>query len=256
VNSDCFYVGRFDRTLEPLLTNLPDAAETRWHHVNGYVAVVGSGLERGAVGEVASRTALTTLLDLTLETPDWILRYDDPSLADRVARRIVERLRQVDELLTSMSDTSGLVHALATSVTILALLAPEGLVAHVGNSRAYRLRRGSLVRLTHDHTSAQLLADAGLIDEADVRRHPRRDVVTRAVGLGDGSVAADVERFECAPGDSVVLCTGGVTEVVSDQEIADILEACDSSSFACYSLVDRAIARGARDSVTVIVGRA
>jgi serine/threonine protein phosphatase PrpC len=252
---DSFYVGRFDRTLEPILTSMPDAAETRWHNVNGYVAIVAGGLDQGALGEVASRTALATLLDLTLETPDWILRYDDPALVERVSMRIFDRLRHVDELLASMGETTGRPGALAVSLTIVALLPPDGLVAHVGGSRAYQLRGNSLLRLTRDHTSAQMLAGAGLIDPQDEAHHPTGDVVTGAVGLGTGSVSVDVERFQCVRGDRLLLCTDGLAETVSDREIADILGANESAAFACQQIVDRALARSGRDSVTVVVGR-
>ena len=255
VNTDTFYLGRFDRTLEPILTSLTQVAGVSWHHLAGYVAVVADGLDAGAIGEVASRTAVSTLLDLTLETPDWIMRLDEATLADRVSQRVANRLHRVDQLLTSIGEATLRPESMGTTMTIVAVLPPDGLVVHTGHSRAYLQRQQTLTRLTRDHTASQALADAGMIDDDDVAHHAGREVVLKAIGLGEGRLGADVTRFHLEPGDRVVVCSDGLTAAVSDDELNEVLSASASSALACRALVDLALARGGHDNVTVAVGR-
>jgi protein phosphatase len=255
VNTDTYYVGRFDRTLEPVLTSLAHVSGVSWDHAAGHVAIVADGLDVGAIGEVASRTAVGTLLELILETPDWIMRLDDPSLVEEVSRRVRGRLRQIDQLLASIGEATLRPPSMATTMTIVGVLPPDGLVAHVGHSRAYLQKAGSLARLTHDHTASQVLADAGLLDENFVAQHPAREAILRAVGLTDGRVDVDVVKFALQPGDRMVVCSDGLTAAVSDHELNGILSASTSSALACRALVDLALARGGHDNVTVVVGR-
>jgi PPM family protein phosphatase len=254
VNTDTFYVGRFDRTLEPVLTSLSDASAVSWDAVAGHVAIVADGLDIGAIGAVASRTAVGTLLELMLETPDWIMRLDDPSLVEEVSRRVRRRLRQIDQLLASIGESTPLPQAMATTLTILGVLPPDGMVAHVGHSRAYLQKAGSLVRMTHDHTASQALADVGLLEEGAVGQHPAREAILRAVGFNDERLVVDVVRFDFRPGDRVVVCSDGLTAAVTDDEVNEVLSASASSALACRALVDLALARGGHDNVTVIIG--
>jgi protein phosphatase len=255
VNTDTFYVGRFDRTLEPVLTSLSPASGVSWDHAAGYVAIVADGLDAGAIGEVASRTAVGTLLELILETPDWIMRLDDPSLVEEVSRRVRRRLDQIDQLLASIGEATLRPPSMATTMTIVGVLPPDGIVAHVGHSRAYLQKAGSLARLTHDHTASQALADAGLLEEDSVAGHPAREAILRALGRADGRADIDVVRFDLRPGDRIVVCSDGLTAAVSDGELNEILSASASSALACRALVDLALARGGRDNITVVVGR-
>ena len=253
VNTESFFVGRYDRTLEPVLASVPQAAGTSWHHDAGFLALLADGIHPDAPGEVASRTAIQTLLELAVETPDWIMRYDDPTLIEQVKRRIVSRLRLVDQLLSSMGVAIGHDDALAASVTILAVLPPDGIVAHVGRSRAYLQRAGALTRLTRDHTAAQAFAEAGV--DRTLAHHPNKDVLMRAVGFGDERLVVDMDHFTMEPGDRVTLCSDGLADAVSDDDLAEILTSSASSAIACRTLVDRALAVGVRENVTVIVGR-
>jgi PPM family protein phosphatase len=254
-NEDCFFLGRFDRMLQPVLTNLPDSVEQCWHYDAGFGVIVADGMGGEAAGEVASHTAVSTLIDLAVATPDWIMRYDDPSLVDEVIRRTEARIRQVDDLLQAIGRSQPRLAGLGTTITILALLPPHGLIVHVGDSRAYLMREGQLRQLTRDHTMAQQLADAGLIDPRDVPRHPTRNVLTSAAGHGGGLLTVDAHRLRVNSGDQILLCTDGLTGMLGDEDIAGVLAGPESAAGACQTLVDRALERGGRDNVTVVLGR-
>jgi PPM family protein phosphatase len=254
-NEDCFFVGRFDRMLQPILTNLLETAAPHWHYDSGYAAVVADGMGGKVAGEVASHTAVATLIDLAVDTPDWIMRYDDPSLVAQVSARIQERIKQVDELLQAIGRSQPKLAGMGTTVTVLAVLPPHALVAHVGHSRAYLMRGGELRQVTRDHTVAQKLVDAGLIDTEDVSRHPTSSVLTRAAGRSRGRLPVDVHRLSLVAGDQILLCTNGLTDMVADDDISRVLAGTESSALACKTLVDRALDRGGDDNVTVVVGR-
>jgi len=253
-NEDCFFLGVFDRMLQPVLTNLLQTVAPCWHYESGYVVVVADGMGGEVGGEVASHTAVSTLLDLAVDTPDWIMRYDEASFVDEVTRRIEERMRQVDEVLQEIGRSDPKLAGLGTTITALALLPPYAVLAHVGDSRAYLLRNGQLRQLTRDHTMAQHMVDAGLIDPADVASHPARSVLTRAAGHGGGLLTVDVHRLHLAHGDQVLLCSDGLTAMLGDDDIARVLADAPASATACKTLVSMALDRGGHDNVTVVLG--
>ena len=139
---DHFLVLRFGRFLEPLATNLPAAqAPSRCEDI-GYVMAVADGMGGHAAGEEASKLALTTLVGLVLDTPDWFLRMDDPPAAEEVMRRAAERFGRIDHALADEAAEDPKLHGLGTTLTLAASLGWDLLLAHVGDSRAYLLRGG------------------------------------------------------------------------------------------------------------------
>jgi protein phosphatase len=140
--------------------------------------------------------------------------------------------------------------------TVVALLIDGGqaTLAWTGDSRAYRLRRGALERLTRDHSLVQELLDRGEISELEAGQHPQRHVVTRAVGAGDPAPPAYAD-LDLQPGDALLLCTDGLTRCVPDSKISMLLGGAADPGNACRVLVEAALAAGAPDNVSVIVVR-
>jgi protein phosphatase len=140
---------------------------------------------------------------------------------------------------------------MGTTVTGLYWLRDRVAIVHVGDSRAYQLREGELWQITHDHTYVQRLIDAGRITEEEALVHPRRSVITRALD-GLAPVEADLSLREVRDGDRFLICTDGLSGVVSADEIGTILADGDPTG-AVTRLVDLALERGAPDNVTVVV---
>ncbi len=139
--------------------------------------------------------------------------------------------------------------------TVAALLAIDGCYACMwaGDSRIYLVRGGAITQISHDHTEVQELLDQGLISAEEARAWPRRNVITRAVGVND-QVVIEAEQGEALPGDVFVLCTDGLTTHVRDEEIAAAASAVPPRE-ACKALIDKALDRGGTDNVTVVVAR-
>jgi serine/threonine protein phosphatase PrpC len=211
-------------------------------YAGSYLLAVADGMGGHAAGEIASAVTIATLsaLDVPgLSTADVL-----PALAAGVD----DASARISEISQGGSTMAGL------GTTAVAIYWTPGRISivHVGDSRAYLLRGGELTQLTHDHTYVQGLVDAGRISPAEASRHPRRNIITRAI---DGSlpVESDLSIREARAGDRFLLCTDGLSGVVADDEIAEVLGQGDPTGTVTL-LVDLALERGAPDNVTVVVG--
>jgi serine/threonine protein phosphatase PrpC len=156
-----------------------------------------------------------------------------------------------DNVLTAISK-DGSLHGMGTTVVGLLLSGPTAAVAHVGDSRAYRLRNGRLDQLTQDHTWVHEQVVAGLLSQEQARSHPLKNVVTRALG-GETDVVVDVREVQVQPGDLYLLCSDGLTGMLSDGEIRDRLGSGRGLHEICRTLVNEANSRGGLDNVTVVL---
>ena len=210
--------------------------------------LLADGMGGAAAGEVASAEALAACRDRLRQ-----------ALAGRPAEGLCEQLRMavehanqaVHELAQTRSGLRGM------GTTLLAALCSQQrcYVAHVGDSRAYLWRGGALHQLTRDHSMVQQWVDAGILDPQDARRSPSRHIITRAIGPS-GSVAADVVDFALQPGDLLLACTDGLTDMLSDAEISALCAAwADAGSESLSELLDQliaaALAKGGSDNITV-----
>jgi protein phosphatase len=141
---------------------------------------------------------------------------------------------------------------MGTTLTMTVSLGSHILIAHVGDSPVFLLRRGELHRLTRDHTMAQQMArHASVPVEAVPTRY--RHMLTQAIGVRDSGGEPDVCRLTLEDGDRLLICTDGLTDMVDDETITGIMNAGKSSEESCRALVSLALERGGRDNVTVVV---
>jgi protein phosphatase len=253
-NEDHYLVFRSSRTLKTLLTNLADRhVPDRFDEV-GYALVVADGMGGMAAGEVASSMALSVVVNLSLHSPQWIMRIGDEE-AREMMRRIRQRVRQVGAIVARKGRADPALAGMGTTLTATYSIGADLFLCHVGDSRAYLFHDGRLHRLTNDHTLAQALADAGRIPAEQVSTHRLRHVLTRALGLQGGDVEPEVQHLHVNDGDRLLLCTDGLTEMVADDEIAEVLRRVEPSQDACAALVACALDHGGRDNVTVVLAR-
>ena len=251
-NEDQFFVTRLTRSLETMLTSLPAGdVPQRADEVN-YLMVVADGMGGHAAGEVASRLAISGMVRLALDFPDWFFKVDEerlPEIEDR-ARHLVQ---QIGAELVERGRQDAALRGMGSTMTGVRSLGRDLLVAHVGDSRAYLFRAGRLHRLTKDHTYAQLLVDIGQLQACDVPDSGKRHILTNVLGGSLGHVRVDIDLLQLEHGDRVLLCSDGLTDLVDDDTIAKALMGTHSSKEACAQLVQLALDSGGRDNVTVIV---
>lgn len=161
-----------------------------------------------------------------------------------------EAFHRVDLNIHDVSLRVKELEGMGTTLSAMVLLKDTALIAHVGDSRIYRLRNHSLKRLTKDHTMAQLSVEMGYMDEEKAASHPQRHILTDVVGQGFDEVQTRLETI--AEGDLFLLCTDGLHHEVSEPKIQEILESFSTENGACDSLVQEAIREGGRDNITVI----
>jgi len=204
--------------------------------------IVADGMGGHAAGELASAMAVATFAEISEEdvAPQEVLEY--------LAAGVDLLSERIGDVIAAEPSNQGM----GTTLTGLAWLGDRMAVVHVGDSRAYLLRDGALDQITKDHTYVQSLVDAGEITQQEAARHPRRNLLNRAVD-GIHSVEADLSMRETRPGDRYLLCTDGLSGVVSDEELAEVLRQDADPTGAVTRLVDMALEAGAPDNVTVVV---
>ena len=251
-NEDHFLVARVGRSLHTLFSNLPEGEVPNRFDENGWVMMVADGMGGAAGGEVASSMAISTLVNIFLDVPDWIMQLDDDR-ATEIMRRAVSYYKKVDTALSERAAADPILQGMGSTMTLGYSLANDLFVVHVGDSRLYLMRNGNLQQLTKDQTHAQALADAGMIKREEVATHRLRHVLTNALGGNVDTVEVEIQRARLHDGDRLLLCTDGLTDMVDDDAIAEVMLQARQPGTACKSLVERALANGGRDNVTVIV---
>lgn len=254
-NEDTFLLSRFGRYLEVAQSNLPPGAAPASADVRGFGLVVADGIGGSEAGEQASRLAVSGLVRLVLQTPDWILRLDEQPLLDEVMRRAAERYEQVGRMMAAESQANPALTGYGTTLTVAFSVGRDLFVGNVGDSRAYLFRDGHLGQLTRDHTVAQRLVDQKHIDRVDAAAQHLRSVLTQSLGDHGRPVTPDVSHLMLQDEDCVLVCSDGLTDMVPDAAIAVVLGGGAAAQPTCQTLVDLALAAGGKDNVTVAVAR-
>jgi protein phosphatase len=212
----------------------------------GHLCVVCDGMGGHAAGREAAELALSAIFETFDQMPDGTA----PALVLRAA--VEEASRRIHTMRTS---EIALGRPGSTAVAVL-MHAGGTEVAHVGDSRAYLVHEGQISRLTRDHSMVQEMVDRGLLTPQQAAHHPDANRITRALGMADEvEVELRPQPVLHVPGDAFVLCSDGLSDLVEDAEILEIVGS-EPAAQAVGKLVDLANARGGHDNVTVVVLRA
>jgi serine/threonine protein phosphatase PrpC len=213
--------------------------------VSPQLIAVADGMGGHAAGEVASKIAVQVLKSLvpTLISAD----IDQDSVEDL----LMHSLHSIDSEISLV--TAEEIEKRGMGTTLTALLIRDGYISllHVGDSRCYRLRGNTLEQLSNDHTVIQELLDQGAISQAEAAEHPQRSMLTQAL-RGDGDVTPVLQMYEVKKGDRYLLCSDGLSGVLTEKEIKICLKKSDKDE-AVKFLVDATYVNGAPDNVTVLI---
>jgi PPM family protein phosphatase len=231
-------------------TGISDVGRVREGNEDAYlvadsVFAVADGMGGHVAGEVAASTALEPIRAL-----DGRVFSDSDAAADALRTAVVE----ANETVSRMAADEPSYRGMGTTLTAAMLEGQRLHVAHVGDSRAYLLRGGRFSQLTDDHTLVQHLIDEGQITREEAASHPQRSIITRAIGVSP-DVDVDSLTFELQPGDAVLLCSDGLTGVVDDLQIAEVLADGADAEAALRRLVRIANDAGGPDNITAVLLR-
>ena len=205
------------------------------------VFVVADGMGGAQAGEVASRLAIEAF---ERGLPD------DGSPEDRLATRVREANHQIYERSRADRGRAGM----GTTLTAAYVDDAHVAIAHVGDSRAYLFRGGSLQRLTQDHSLVDELVRRGKLTEEQAAEHPQRSIITRALGP-EPDVEVDTWTYPARPGDVVLLCSDGLTSMISEERVREVLATHENLDAAADALIGEANEAGGRDNITVVLFR-
>jgi len=213
--------------------------------VSPQLIAVADGMGGHAAGEVASRIAVEVLQSLTpaLTSED----IDEDSVEDL----LMHSLHSIDSEISVVTDEDNEKRGMGTTLTALLIRDKYISLLHVGDSRCYRLRGNTLEQLSSDHTVIQELLDQGAISAAEAVEHPQRSMLTQAL-RGDGDVTPVLQMYEVKKGDRYLLCSDGLSGVLTEKEIKVGLKKSDKDE-AVKFLVDATYVNGAPDNVTVLI---
>ena len=213
--------------------------------VSPQLIAVADGMGGHAAGEVASRIAVEVLQSLL---PSLVSAEIDE---DSVEDLLMHSLHSIDSEISLVTDEEIEKRGMGTTLTALLIRDKYISLLHVGDSRCYRLRGNTLEQLSNDHTVIQELLDQGAISPAEAVEHPQRSMLTQAL-RGDGDVTPVLQMYEIKKGDRYLLCSDGLSGVLTEKEIKIGLKKTDKDE-AVKFLVDATYVNGAPDNVTVLI---
>jgi protein phosphatase len=252
-NQDQFLIAELAKSMHVQQSSVAQAS-TQFGDDRGHLLVVADGIAGSAGGEHASALAVGSVEDFALNTLKWFFHHEGGE-GQNVLIDLQTALRQADLLVFQEAASHPELRGMGTTLTMAYILGSTLFVIHVGDSRCYILRAGLLYQLTHDHTVAQELANQGIMTSEMAATHAYSHVITNAVGGSSPGLQAEVHKLAIGAGDVILLCSDGMTDMLADARIAEILRAETDPASACRRLVDEALAAGGRDNVTGIVAR-
>ena len=218
--------------------------------------VVADGVGGHAAGEVASQAVvedIVAFVEATLAmSPDqtWPIPFDPEQSVN--ANRLRAGFRMGNRRLAAQIASSSELRGMATTAVAVLIDGGTGTLAHVGDSRAYRLRDGQLDRLTRDHSWVEEQIRIGALSETAARQHPWRNIVTRALS-GSEDLEVEIQEVALQSGDRLLLCSDGVFTVLDDDQIRDVLRREIELDQLCHALIQGANDGGGPDNVTAVV---
>jgi protein phosphatase len=222
--------------------------------------VVADGMGGHAAGEVASRLAVESIerhmagvpqADQTAPSDASTQTFDAGLPAP--ARKVITAIRMANQEIVRSVRHDASMRGMGTTVVLAYIQGRRVYIGSVGDSRAYLVRDEEITQLTDDHTFVNEQVRAGTLTPAEARRHPARNILTRAVGSSE-DVDADVVEHDLEVGDLILLCSDGLTTMIDDEDILQVVRRqANDPMLACRALIDLANERGGDDNITAIL---
>jgi PPM family protein phosphatase len=252
-NEDHFVSVELARTITVHQTSVPQA-QAQYSSHRGHLFVVADGMGGHQAGEVASALSIVTVEGFLLNTLKRFFPLQEPD-EPNVMKEFQTALLQADARIFEEASRHPELVGMGTTLTMAFVADWRLLLAHAGDSRCYLLSGAELHQLTQDHTVVAELVRRGALSPKEASRHPYRHVVTNVVGGNEPGVRVELHKLDLEPDDVLLLCSDGLTEMISDDRIAAILQDKQEPQKVCEQLVAEANEKGGKDNITVIVGR-
>ena len=249
-NEDHFVIAQVNKSVEVRQTSLPpDDVGRSFETAAAHLFAVADGVGGRPEGDLASGRTLSAMLSYLGRAASCFQGFD-PNAEQQLFEKLESAVREVhEELVTEYGGIS--MRLPATTLTLVLLVWPRAYYIQVGDSRAYVRRGGRLQRLTRDQTLGEYMVSLGAWTDEQAAKAPSAANLSSAIGGTE--LLPVVGLIDLAPGDTLMLCTDGLTKHVSDEQIASVLGRGESAVAMSTTLVDEALAAGGTDNVTVVV---
>jgi serine/threonine protein phosphatase PrpC len=252
-NEDQFLIAELKKEMTIAHTSLRGPS-VRMGDERGHLFLVADGMGGHAAGERASALAVAAIEQFTVNTFKWFLQSDEPG-PDSAASEFATAITQADAAIIQEGETNPELQGMGTTLTLAYAVRTQLFVSHVGDSRAYLFRAGTLRQLTHDHTVVADMVRRGELRPEQASQHRLRHVITNVVGGRELGVHAEAHVVDLESQDALLLCSDGLTEMVTAEDITRVLADEQDPERAAQQLIDLANERGGHDNITVIVAR-
>lgn len=259
-NEDQFLIADLKKSMRVHQTSLGLDHQTRlFGGSQGKLLLVADGMGGHESGERASTIAVDSIATYALNTMRWFFRLDQDSEED-FDEELKASLEHCQAMIGAESEAIPQRQGMGTTLTMAYVIWPRMFVLHVGDSRCYLLRDSVLQQITRDHTMSQLFSDHSQLQvEGDLLKEKETErwsnVLWNVLGGGSDDLMPEVSRADLQLGDTLLLCTDGLTKHLSDDRITRQLGRDDSAENICQRLIDEANDRGGSDNITVVVAR-
>lgn len=206
---------------------------------------VADGMGGHNAGEIASAVAITTFIDAAKD-------FFDVDSTEGLERFMVHTVRKSNVIIWRRALQNPEMKGMGTTFVVAAVTEREVMFANVGDSRAYVLSDGQLTQVTKDHSYVQVLLDQGLVSKDEITNHPRKNEITRALGAAE-TVDVDIFTREYKKGNYIILCSDGLSNMVSEEEMVKIILEEKSVHTATDKLIESANSAGGKDNITVVL---
>lgn len=211
-----------------------------------FYAIVADGMGGHNAGDVASKLA-------TDVTSDYInSAYKDDMEYEELKKMLIRAVEKANTVVFDESCKSRLTSGMGTTIILCFIIDKKAIVLHIGDSRLYLIRSGNIKRITKDHSLVEELVAGGTITEEEAQNHPQKNIITRALGTSR-KVEVDVLEFDIKNEDTLLLCTDGLSNMISENEIKEIILNSENIIIAPQNLVNRANDNGGIDNITAVV---
>lgn len=211
-----------------------------------FYAIVADGMGGHKAGDVASSTATTVISEYINK------RYSDELTYDDIKVVLLKAVEEANAKIYAESLHSKAKAGMGTTLVMCFIINNKVIVTHVGDSRVYIIRKNTIYKITKDHSLVAELVEEGTITEKEALNHPQKNIITRALGT-DTVVDIDMCEFDLEDEDLILLCTDGLSNMLSDEEILTIVSESENVIISPKNLVDRANEKGGEDNITAVM---
>lgn len=209
---------------------------------NKKIYIVADGLGGHNAGEIASKIAVNTVINY----------IKSQKKIDDLSKTLIEAINKANVEIFHLSSSNAEYQGMGTTITAGLISKGELCIANVGDSRCYVVGDNSIIKITKDHSLVQLLLDDGKINSKQALNHPNKNIITRALGIKH-NVKIDTYQLELSKIRKILLCTDGLTNELSEEEIFQVLSKYEDNQVACNKLIEKCKTKQAQDNISVIL---